>query len=208
MEKITILNNPLINHKLTFLRDKNTSSRDFKRTVEEITALMMYKVFENVQGEPKEIETPLCKMQGETLKKGVTFIPVLRAGLAMAEGAVSVVPDAKIGHVGMVRNEETLEPTEYYFKLPEGVQNDTVIILDPMLATGGSAAAAVSAVKKRGITNIKFVSIVSAPQGIEKLSKEHPDIEIYCGAEDSGLNERGYIVPGLGDAGDRIFGTK
>ena len=208
-ENVTIFDHPLIKHKISLIRSKNCGTREFRTVVGEISMLMGYEVMRDLETEMVEIETPMETMKGPMLRgKKLAIVPILRAGLGMVHGMLSLVPSAKVGHVGMYRDEETLEPKEYYCKLPEDIDQRMVIIVDPMLATGGSADAAVDFVKKQGTKQIKFVSILAAPEGVKHLSEAHPDIEIYCGEVDRELNEHGYILPGLGDAGDRIFGTK
>ena len=208
-ENVTIFDHPLIKHKISLIRSKNCGTREFRTVVGEISMLMGYEVMRDLETEMVEIETPMETMKGPMLRgKKLAIVPILRAGLGMVDGMLSLVPSAKVGHVGMYRDEETLERKEYYCKLPEDIDQRMVIIVDPMLATGGSADAAVDFVKKQGAKQIKFVSILAAPEGVKHLSEAHPDIEIYCGEVDRELNEHGYILPGLGDAGDRIFGTK
>ena len=206
--KVLIFDHPLIQHKLSVLRDKATGHKDFRELVREIAMLMMYDATRDLPLECKAVETPVgiaeCKcISGKTL----TFVPVLRAGLGMLDGALAMVPAAKVGHIGLYRNEQTLEPVEYYCKLPLDICSRDVFVLDPMLATGGSAIAAIELIKKRRPRSIKFLCIICAPEGLEALKKAHPDVDIFCAGMDSHLNEHGYIVPGLGDAGDRIFGT-
>lgn len=206
---VTEFTHPLIAHKISLIRDKNCGTREFRTVVGEIATLMGYEILRDLETELVEIETPMEKAKVPMIKgKKLAVVPILRAGLGMVDGILSLVPTAKVGHVGMYRDEETLEPKEYYCKLPEDIDQRLVLIVDPMLATGGSADAAVEFVKKQGAKQIKFASIIAAPEGIKKLSEKHPDIQIYCGSIDRELNEHGYILPGLGDAGDRIFGTK
>lgn len=206
-DKVFVMNHPLIQHKLSIMRDKNTIVKDFRECAHEIGLLLGYEATKDLELEEFELETPITKMVGKRTKRGVALIPILRAGLGMVDALMDLIPSAKIGHIGLYRNEETLEPVEYYCKVPVDIEKRHVLVLDPMLATGGSAVDAITLLKKRGAKNIKFVCIISAPCGIEALRKAHPDVEIYCGAVDEKLNERGYIVPGLGDAGDRLFGT-
>ena len=206
-EKVFVMNHPLIQHKLSIMRDKNTTVKDFRECAHEIGLLLGYEATADLELEDFELETPLTKMVGKRTKKGVALIPILRAGLGMVDAMMDIIPSAKIGHIGLYRNEETLEPVEYYCKVPTDIEKRQVLVLDPMLATGGSAVDAITLLKKRGAKDIKFVCIISAPVGIEALRKAHPDVDIYCGAVDEKLNENGYIVPGLGDAGDRLFGT-
>lgn len=208
MEPI-VLNHPLITHKLTILRDKNTGTKEFRELISEISMLLCYEAMKDANLEDKEIETPICKMTGKKLNEdNYAFIPILRAGTGMLDGLINVLPNAKIGHIGLYRNEETLKPVKYYYKVPKDIQNREVIILDPMLATGGSGIDAISMIKDEGVKKIKFLCIIAAPEGIKKMQEMYPDVQIYCASIDSNLNEKGYIVPGLGDAGDRIFGTK
>ena len=205
-EKVHVVNHPLLSHKLTILRDKNTSTKDFRELVSEIGMLLTYEATRDLPLELKEVETPICKTMAPTLKgKKFAVVPILRAGLGLVEGVLRMVPSARVGHIGMYRNEETLK---YFCKMPKDIAERDILIVDPMLATGGSAAAAIGFMKEYGCTSIKLMVLLAAPEGIERLQKEHPDVEIYCGALDEKLNEKGYIVPGLGDAGDRIFGTK
>ncbi|MBE7010823.1 MAG: uracil phosphoribosyltransferase [Ruminococcaceae bacterium] len=209
MSKITILDHPLIQHKTTILRQKNTTNKDFRESVEEITMLMCYEALRDLPLEDVEIETPITKTVQKQLKgKKLAVVPILRAGLGMVNGLLNLVPAAKVGHIGMYRDEETLQPHEYYCKLPDDIQERLIVVVDPMLATGGSAIDAISQIKSYGGKHIKFLCLIAAPEGIKALSEAHPDVEIYCANVDSCLNENGYIVPGLGDAGDRIFGTK
>jgi uracil phosphoribosyltransferase len=206
---VYILNHPLIQHKLALLRDKNTNTKDFRELLSEVAMLMAYEVTRDLPLRPVDVETPMGTAHCQMLEgKKLALIPILRAGLGMVDGMTNLVPMAKIGHIGLYRDPDTLEPVEYYCKLPDDVQNRDVILLDPMLATGGSAAAAVDFLKMRQIDQIKFVCLVAAPEGIKRLHDSHPEVPIYCAALDGGLNEHAYIVPGLGDAGDRLFGTK
>ena len=206
---VTIFDHPLIQHKLSILRDKNTSSKDFRELVSEIAMLMCYEVTRDLPLEEVEIETPICKTTVKHLAgKKLAIIPILRAGLGMVDGIRSLIPSARIGHIGLYRDETTLKPVEYYCKLPKDIADRDVIVVDPMLATGGSGIDAVSQIKLRHPKSIKFVCIIAAPEGIEAFSKAHPDVSVYCAALDEKLNDNGYIIPGLGDAGDRIFGTK
>ena len=206
-EKLHIMDHPLITHKITMLRDENTNTKDFRQLVYEIALLMGYEATKDLTLTDTEITTPLMKTTKKVLNQKVAIVPILRAGLGMVDGVLDLIPSAKVGHIGLYRDHETLKPVEYYCKLPTDIESREVIIVDPMLATGGSSAAAISFIKKRGAKNIKFMCILAAPEGIEVLRKEHPDVELYCGAVDDKLNEKGYILPGLGDAGDRIFGT-
>ena len=206
---VTEFTHPLIMHKISLIRDKNCGTREFRTVIGEIATLMGYEILRDLETELVEIETPMEKAMVPMIKgKKLAVVPILRAGLGMVDGIVSLVPTAKVGHVGMYRDEETLQPKEYYCKLPEDIDQRLVLIVDPMLATGGSADAAIEFVKKQGAKQIKFASIIAAPEGIKMLTEKHPDIQIYCGSIDRQLNENGYILPGLGDAGDRIFGTK
>ena len=207
--KITIFDHPLIKHKISLLRDKNTGTKDFRTLIEEIATLMGYEALRDLPLENVEVETPICKTMSPMVSgKKLAIVPILRAGLGMVNGILALVPSAKVGHIGMYRDEETHLPHEYYCKHPENIGERTKIALDPMLATGGSAVDAVALIKQRGGQHIKFMSIIAAPEGLKLLSETHPDVEIYCGNLDERLNENCYIVPGLGDAGDRIFGTK
>ena len=203
------LNHPLITHKLAILRDKKTGTKEFRELIKEIAMILCYEAMKDVELVETEITTPLTKMKtGKLDEDKYAFIPILRAGLGMVDGVINVVPNARIGHIGMYRNEETFEPVNYFFKVPGGIENREVFLLDPMLATGGSAIDAVGSLKSKGVKKIKFLCIIAAPEGIKALNKAHPDVEIYCANIDEKLNENKYIVPGLGDAGDRIFGTK
>ncbi len=209
MSNITIFDHPLIKHKISLLRDINTGTKDFRILIEEIAMLMGYESLRDLPLEDVEITTPITKAKVKMLSgKKIAIVPILRAGLGMVNGILALVPSAKVGHIGMYRDEETHIPHEYYCKLPDRINERTVIVLDPMLATGGSAVDAINLIKQKGCTSIKFMSIIAAPEGLKALSEAHPDIEIYCGNLDEKLNENCYIVPGLGDAGDRIFGTK
>lgn len=208
MSKVQVMNHPLIQHKLTILRDKNTGTKDFREAVNEIARLMAFEVSRDMPLQDVEIETPLVKsIQKELAGKKVAIIPILRAGLGMVDGMLDLIPAAKVGHVGMYRDHETLEPVEYFVKLPSDINERQLLVVDPMLATGGSAIAAIDSLKKRGASTIKFVCLVAAPEGVEALEQAHPDVEIYTAALDERLDENGYIIPGLGDAGDRLFGT-
>lgn len=209
MGNFQVISHPLIQHKLSILRRTTTSTKDFRELVNEIAMLMGYEVSRDLPLEDVEIETPITKtVQKQLTGKKLAIVPILRAGIGMVDGFLSLVPAAKVGHIGMYRDEETFEPVEYLVKLPEDIDQRQIFLVDPMLATGGSAILAVDSLKKRGATNIKFVCLVAAPEGVEKLQAAHPDIDIYTAALDEKLNEQGYIVPGLGDAGDRLFGTK
>ena len=209
MSNVTIINHPLIWHKVALLRNKHTNTKQFRELVEEITTLLTYEAFKDIPTVDVEVETPLeTTSQKMIAEHSVAIVPILRAGLGMVNGVHTLFPTAKVGHIGMYRDESTCLPTEYYCKLPEGIENMRAIVLDPMLATGGSAIAAVDMLKKRGCKDIRQMSIIAAPEGVNALAKAHPDIKIYVAVMDRGLNENGYIVPGLGDAGDRLFGTK
>ncbi len=206
---VFIFDHPLIKHKVSILRDKNTGMKEFRELIEEITTVMTYESMRDVELVPVEVETPLEKtVQYRVKEESIAIVPILRAGLGMVNGVHNVFPTARVGHIGMYRDEETLEPREYYCKLPEGIEDKTVFLVDPMLATGGSACDALAALKKRGVKKIKFMAIIAAPEGIEKVAAEHPDVPVYVSTLDRCLNEHGYILPGLGDAGDRLFGTK
>lgn len=203
------LNHPLISHKLTILRNKETGTKEFREIIGEISSILCYEAMKDAKLQDVEIETPICKTTGKMLNEDkYAFVPILRAGTGMLDGLIQTMPNAKIGHIGMYRNEETLKPVKYYYKTPSDIQNREVIILDPMLATGGSGIDAISMIKESGAKKIKFLCIIAAPEGLGKMQKIHPDVDIYCATIDEKLNEKGYIVPGLGDAGDRIFGTK
>ena len=206
---VHVIDHPLIQHKLTIMRMKETGTKDFRELLEEISMLMAYEITRDFPLKDVEIETPICKCKEKMLAgKKVGVVPILRAGLGMLNGVVNMIPAARVGHVGMYRDPKTLKPVEYYCKLPSDINEREVFVLDPMLATGGSACDAIGQIKKRGAKHIKFIGLVAAPQGLKALHEAHPDVDIYVGALDEKLNENGYIVPGLGDAGDRIFGTK
>ena len=207
--KVHVMDHPLVAHKLTILRDKNTSVKDFRELVSEIGMLITYEATRDLPLTEREVETPICKTTAPTLKgKKFAVVPILRAGLGLVDGVLRMVPGARVGHIGLYRNEETLEPVKYFCKMPKDVAERDVLIVDPMLATGGSAEAAIGFMKEYGCTNIKLMVLLAAPEGIERIQRSHPDVDIYCGTVDEKLNDKGYIVPGLGDAGDRIFGTK
>ncbi len=209
LPNLTVLAHPLIQHKLTILRDKRTSTRDFKQLVNEIAMLMAYEVTKDIALEPIEIETPLERTIGvQVAGKKLTLVPILRAGLGMVEGISQLIPSARVGHIGLYRDHATLQPVDYYFKIPSGEQDRAFFVLDPMLATGGSAVAAVTALKKAGATRIRFLCLVAAPAGVRALGAAHPDVPVYSAALDRTLSDKGYILPGLGDAGDRLFGTR
>lgn len=205
---LEVLNHPMITHKLTLMRDKNCTTKDFRENLNEIAELMAYEVCRDLPTVPVEIETPIGPCTGYQLSKEVVIVPILRAGIGLLDGIRKLVPTAKVGFVGLYRDEETLEPHEYFAKFPKGLEESIVMIVDPMLATGGSAVAAIDIMKKRGAKQIKLVCLVGVPEGVNAVQKAHPDVDIYLAAMDDHLNENGYIVPGLGDAGDRIFGTK
>ncbi len=208
MNNIHVLNHPLIEHKLTNIRNKDTKTKDFYENVQEIASLMAFEISRDFPLRDVEIETPICKTVAHELASDVVIVPILRAGLGMVDGIRQIIPSAKVGFIGLYRDEETLEPHEYYAKFPENIATSIVLLVDPMLATGGSAIAAVDMLKKRGVSDIRYVGLVSSPEGIDALHQAHPDVEIYTAAKDEKLNEHGYIVPGLGDCGDRLFGTK
>lgn len=209
MSELHIVDHPLIQHKLTIMRRKGTPSKDFRELLEEISMLMGYELTRGLPLEEIEIETPICRMTAKRIAgKKLAIVPILRAGLGMVDGLLKLVPVARVGHIGLYRDPDTHEPVEYYCKMPKDIDERLVIIVDPMLATGGSAADAISMVKARGAKNILLMCLVAAPEGVAKVQNAHPDVDIYCAALDERLNDHAYIVPGLGDAGDRIFGTK
>ena len=209
MSQLHVIDHPMIQHKLTIMRKKETGSKDFRELLEEIALLMGYEVTRDIPLEDIEIETPICKMTAKTVSgRKLAIVPILRAGIGMVDGLLSLVPVAKVGHIGLYRNEETHKPVVYFCKLPEDIQDRLVILTDPMLATGGSACDAIAMLKERGCHNVRLMCLVAVPEGIAKVQAEHPDVDIYVAAVDDHLNENAYIVPGLGDAGDRIFGTK
>ncbi|MBS5926474.1 MAG: uracil phosphoribosyltransferase [Clostridium sp.] len=209
MSKVVEINHPLILHKLAFIRSKDTGSKDFRELVSEVAMLMGYEVTRDFSMEEVEIETPICKTKCKMLAgKKVAIVPILRAGLGMVDGMLSLIPAAKVGHIGLYRDEETLKPVEYFCKLPQDIAEREVIVVDPMLATGGSAADALTLLKQRGAKNLRLACLISSPEGIKAVQEAHPDVDIYVASIDEKLNEKGYIVPGLGDAGDRLFGTK
>ncbi|NLY55469.1 MAG: uracil phosphoribosyltransferase [Firmicutes bacterium] len=204
-----IIDHPLIQHKLAFIRDKNTSSKEFRELVDEVATLMAYEVTRNMPLEDVVVETPVATAKCKTIAgKKLAVVPILRAGLGMVDGILKLIPNARVGHIGLYRDPESLQPISYYGKLPSDVYEREVIVVDPMLATGGSASAAVDFLKEQGATNIKLMCLIAAPEGVKLFSENHPDVDIYAAALDERLNDHGYIVPGLGDAGDRIFGTK
>ena len=209
MQKVMIMDHPRIQHKIGLIRRKDTGSRDFRALISEIAMYMCYEATRDLKLQDVEIETPICKMVGKELSgKKLAVVPILRAGLGMVDGMLSMIPAAKVGHIGLYRDPETYEPVEYYCKLPADCDEREVFVVDPMLATGGSSVAAIQMLKEKGVKHIRFMCIIAAPEGVERMQKEHPDVDIYIGALDEKLNEHKYIIPGLGDAGDRIFGTK
>ncbi|AEH54857.1 MULTISPECIES: uracil phosphoribosyltransferase [Heyndrickxia] len=209
MSTLHVIDHPLIQHKLTYIRDKHTGTKEFRELVDEVSTLMAFEITRDMPLEEIEIETPVCKAKSKILSgKKIGIVPILRAGLGMVDGVRKLIPAAKVGHVGLYRDPKTLTPVEYYIKLPSDVEERDFIIVDPMLATGGSAVDAIQSLKQRGAKNIKFMCLIASPEGVEAVQKAHPDVDIYTAALDEKLNEQGYIVPGLGDAGDRLFGTK
>ncbi|WP_027408027.1 uracil phosphoribosyltransferase [Anoxybacteroides tepidamans] len=209
MSKVYVFDHPLIQHKLTYIRDKQTGTKEFRELVEEVATLMAFEITRDLPLEEVEIETPVSKAKSKVIAgKKLGIIPILRAGIGMVDGILKLIPAAKVGHIGLYRDPETLKPVEYYVKLPTDVEERDFIVVDPMLATGGSAVEAINSLKKRGAKNIKFMCLIAAPEGVEAVRKAHPDVDIYIAALDEKLNDHGYIVPGLGDAGDRLFGTK
>ena len=209
MGNVTVIDHPMIQHKLTLMRDKGCGTKDFRQLLEEISRLMAYEVTRNLPLEEIEIETPICKCKSKVISgKKIGIVPILRAGLGMVDGVTRLVPTAKVGHIGMFRDPQTHQPVEYYCKLPPDIEERELIIVDPMLATGGSSVAAIDALKKRGCKSIKLMCLVGCPEGVKTVQDAHPDVDLYIAAIDEKLNENKYIVPGLGDAGDRLFGTK
>ena len=207
--KEIILNHPMIKHKIAILRNEKTSTKEFRELISEIAMQLCYEALKDAKTEIIDIKTPITETKGEKVdENNYAFVPILRAGMGMVDGVLRLMPNAKIGHIGLYRNEETLEPVRYYCKLPENIEKKEVILLDPMLATGGSGSAAITMLKKDGVKKIKFLCIIAAPDGIKRIKEDHPDVQIYCAQLDEKLNDVGYIVPGLGDAGDRIYGTK
>lgn len=209
MSKVVVIDHPLVQHKLSYIRDKNTGSKEFRELIEEVSMLMAYEVTRNLPLEDIDIDTPICTTKTKILSgKKVGIVPILRAGLGMVDGILKLIPAARVGHIGVYRDPDTLKPVEYYCKLPGDIAERDLIVVDPMLATGGSACAAIDFLKERGAVNIRLMGLIAAPEGIEKIQNLHPDVDIFVAAVDEGLNEHAYIVPGLGDAGDRLFGTK
>ena len=208
-KKVIVMDHPLIKHKLTYIRDKDTGSKEFRELVKEVSMLMAYEVTRDLELEEIEIETPITKMKSQIISgKKIGLVPIMRAGLGMLDGMLSLLPNARVGHIGLYRDPETLKPVEYYCKMPQDIEERKLLVLDPMLATGGSASAAIGFLKQRGAKYIKLVCLIAAPEGLAVVRADHPDVEIYVGNIDEKLNEHAYIVPGLGDAGDRLFGTK
>lgn len=209
MSKVYVFDHPLIQHKLTYIRDKETGTKEFRELVDEVATLMAFEITRELPLEEIEVETPVTKAKAKVLSgKKIAIVPILRAGIGMVDGVLKLIPAAKVGHIGLYRDPETLKPVEYYAKLPADVEEREFIIVDPMLATGGSAVEAINSLKKRGAKSIKFMCLIAAPEGVEEIQKHHSDVDIYIASLDEKLNEHGYIVPGLGDAGDRLFGTK
>ena len=209
MSKVQVMEHPLIQHKISYIRREDVGSRDFRAVVGEIAALMCYEATWDLKLKDVQIKTPICEMTGKELSgKKMAVVPILRAGIGMVDGILNMIPAAKVGHIGLYRDPETFEPVEYYCKLPADCDEREVFVVDPMLSTGGSSVAAIRMLKEKGVKNIRFMCIIAAPEGVERMTKEHPDVDLYIGALDDHLNDQKYIVPGLGDAGDRIFGTK
>ncbi|OWT32914.1 uracil phosphoribosyltransferase [Methanobrevibacter sp. 87.7] len=206
---VHVLNHPLITHKLAILRDVNTGTKEFRELITEISTFLAYEATCDAKLEEVTIQTPLEELKTEMLNEdNYAIVPILRAGMGMLDGIINVIPNSKVGHIGLYRDEKTLKPIKYYYKMPKGIANREVLIIDPMLATGGSSSATIDMLKKDGVRKIKLLCIVAAPEGIKTIEEKHPDVEIFCGTVDRNLNENGYILPGLGDAGDRIYGTK
>ncbi len=209
MSEVHVMDHPLIKHKISYIRNEEVGTKEFREVVGEIAALMCYEATRNLKLQDVKIKTPICETIGKELTgKKLAVVPILRAGLGMVDGMLSLIPTAKVGHIGLYRDPETYEPVEYYCKLPADCEEREVFVVDPMLATGGSSAAAIQLLKNRGVKNIRFLCIIAAPEGVKRMQEEHPDVDLYIGALDERLNEHKYIIPGLGDAGDRIFGTK
>lgn len=208
MSKVVVLNHPLIDHKMAKIRDKHTGTKQFRESVSEIGGLITYEITRDLKTVPREVETPIQTTTVYELEKQIVIVPILRAGLGMVEGIHNLIPSAKVGHIGLYRDEETLEPQVYYAKFPQDIKDSVVLVVDPMLATAGSAAKAIEILKENQVADIRYVGLVGCPEGVSRLQHEHPDVPIYLAALDSHLNEQGYIVPGLGDCGDRLFGTK
>ncbi|MED1202917.1 uracil phosphoribosyltransferase [Heyndrickxia acidicola] len=209
MSNVYVIDHPLIQHKLTYIRDKNTGTKEFRELVDEVATLMAFEITRDMPLEEIEIDTPVSKAKAKILSgKKLGIVPILRAGIGMVDGVLKLIPAAKVGHIGLYRDPATLKPVEYYAKLPNDVEERDFILVDPMLATGGSAVEAINSLKKRGAKNIKFMCLIAAPEGVEAIQNAHPDVDIFIAGLDEKLNEKGYIVPGLGDAGDRLFGTK
>ncbi|MCF6410922.1 uracil phosphoribosyltransferase [Pseudalkalibacillus salsuginis] len=209
MSKVHVLEHPLIQHKITYIRDESTGTKEFRELVDEVAALMAFEITRELPLQEVTVKTPVSEAKAYTIAgKKLGLVPILRAGLGMVDGILKLIPAAKVGHVGLYRDPDTLQPVEYYVKLPSDVEERELIVIDPMLATGGSAVAAITSLKKRGAQNIKLMCLIAAPEGVKMVQEAHPDVDIYLGAMDEYLNEKGYIVPGLGDAGDRLFGTK
>ena len=207
--KEIVLNHPMVKHKISILRSEKTSTKEFRELITEIAMLLCYEALSDAKLDEVKVKTPIMETKGYKVdENNYAFVPILRAGMGMVDGVLKLMPTAKIGHIGLYRNEETLEPVKYYCKLPDNIENKEVFLLDPMLATGGSGSAAIEMLKNDGVKKIKFLSIIAAPEGIKKIQEEHPDVQIYCASLDEKLNDVGYIMPGLGDAGDRIYGTK
>lgn len=209
MAKVYVFDHPLIQHKLTYIRKKDTGTKEFRELVDEVATLMAFEITRDLSLEDIEIETPVARTKSKVLSgKKIGLVPILRAGIGMVDGVLKLIPAAKVGHIGLYRDPETLHPVEYYVKLPKDIKERDLIVVDPMLATGGSAIAAIDSLKKRGGKSIKFMCLIAAPEGVKALQEAHPDVDIYIAALDEKLDEHGYIIPGLGDAGDRLFGTK